>query len=282
MKKSLSAAHFFLLAALALGLLLHAPGVSAGQMEVVAVESAAMRKIVPAIVITPQERARKYPVIYLLHGYGDTETSWPLIKPNLADIADRLGVIFVCPRGENSWYWDSPANPRSRFETFVAKELVAFIDARYPTRAERAGRAVTGLSMGGYGALWLAARNKDVFGAAGSSSGALEIAPFAEQGFNIPELLGADKAAWQERDVARALDALRDGELALVLDSGYDDVIFGVDIHAANARLHERLLQRKIAHDYLSRPGQHAIAYWRNAIDYQILFFVKYFGGEGF
>jgi len=271
---------FVIVLCLALVALLVALPARAGQMEVVAVKSEAMKKIIPAIVITPQNREARYPVIYLLHGYGDTETSWPLIKPNLAEIADRLGVIFVSPRGENSWYWDSPVDPKSRFATFVARELVAFVDARYPTRVGRTGRAITGLSMGGYGALRLAMLHKEVFGAAGSSAGALDIRPFADQGFNIPELLGPDKTVWQRYELARTIDGLYDGELALVLDTGYDDVVFGVNIHESNERIHDLLLQKKIAHDYMVRPGKHTIEYWRNAIDYQILFFMKYFNGQ--
>lgn len=56
-------------------------------------------------------------------------------------------MIFVCPDGEKSWYWDSPLHAESQFETFISGELPAWIDARYPTIAAREGRAITGLSM---------------------------------------------------------------------------------------------------------------------------------------
>ena len=86
------------------------------------------------------------------------------------EIADEKGIIFVCPDGKDSWYWDSPKNPAYRYETFVSSELVNYIDRNYKTIADRKGRAITGLSMGGHGAMWLGIRHKDVFGAAGSGN----------------------------------------------------------------------------------------------------------------
>lgn len=89
-----------------------------------------------------------------------------------ASAGRRLRDDRRLPDGANSWYWDSPLDPASQFETFVAQELPDWIDARYLTIPSREGRAVTGLSMGGHGALWVALRHKDRFGAAGSTSGA--------------------------------------------------------------------------------------------------------------
>ena len=63
------------------------------------------------------------PTLYLLHGHGGNAFTWPTIKPELPQMADRDGIIVVCPDGEASWYWDSPLRPESQFETFVAREL---------------------------------------------------------------------------------------------------------------------------------------------------------------
>src|SRR5690606_41468252 len=65
----------------------------------------------------------------------------------------------------DSWYWDSPIDPNYQYETFVSEELVKWIDKNYNTIASREGRAITGLSMGGHGGLYLGFRNLDVFGA---------------------------------------------------------------------------------------------------------------------
>ena len=111
------------------------------------------------------------------------------MKPELKDIADRDGLIFVCPDGKNSWYWDSPKDPSYRYETFVSSELVKYIDSEYSTVKDRSGRAITGLSMGGHGAMWLSFRHKDVFGAAGSTSGGVDIRPFPNN-WEMNKLLG--------------------------------------------------------------------------------------------
>ena len=144
------------------------------------VKSDAMNKDIPCVIITPTNYnpSATYPVIYLLHGYGGNQNTWPNIKKDLSQTATQDSIIFVCPNGENSWYWDSPFNKESQFETFISKELVSYVDKNFSTRDDRTGRAITGLSMGGHGALWLAIRHQDIFGAAGSTSGGVDIRPF--------------------------------------------------------------------------------------------------------
>ena len=169
----------FLLAVLLL--LLAAPSFAA-RVDTLLVNSPSMNKDVQVIVVTPDaalgKKAVACPVIYLLHGYGGNAKTWIGVKPNLPQIADEKGIIFVCPDGKNSWYWDSPKNPSYRYETFISSELVKYIDEHYKTVADRKGRAITGLSMGGHGAMWNAIRHKDTFGAGGSTSGGVDIRPF--------------------------------------------------------------------------------------------------------
>ena len=158
-----------------------AVAVRAAKVDTVEVHSRKMGRAVRTIVISPEKTEGKgAAVVYLLHGYGGNETTWPSLKPELKDYADRENLIFVCPNGENSWYWDSPLNEDSQFETFVSRELVSYVDGHYRTLPSREKRAITGLSMGGHGALWLAIRHQDVFGAAGSTSGGLDIRPFPD------------------------------------------------------------------------------------------------------
>ena len=123
--------------------------------ETLSVHSAAMNKDVPVTVILPNayHSMEKMPVVYLLHGHGDIHTAWD-VKGQTGVLADQYNVILVMPDGgTNSWYWDSPVDPTYKYETFVAKELVAYIDSHYKTLADRSGRAITGLSMGGHGGL---------------------------------------------------------------------------------------------------------------------------------
>lgn len=124
--------------------------------------------------------ATRYPVIYLLHGYGGDDTSW-LKSGDLQGAADRLiregtlpPAIIVMPFASTGWYVDSEGREGTgRWQTAILNDLITFIDARYPTSTDGSQRAIGGLSMGGYGALRLALMEPDEFAAAASLSGAL-------------------------------------------------------------------------------------------------------------
>ena len=88
-------------------------------VDTLAVYSEAMKKNVQVVVVSPENNRVPKPVIYLLHGYGGNAKTWISMKPELKDFADRDGLIFVCPDGKNSWYWDSPKDPSYRYETFT-------------------------------------------------------------------------------------------------------------------------------------------------------------------
>lgn len=259
-------------------LLLATIAVQAARVDTVMVNSASMNKGVQVVYVIPDkalaEKAEACPVIYLLHGYGGNADTWIGIKPNLPQIADEKGIIFVCPDGKNSWYWDSPKNPAYRYETFVASELVKYTDANYATLPQKKGRAITGLSMGGHGAMWMAIRHTDTFGAAGSTSGGVDIRPFPTN-WQMDKQLGefaANKGVWDEHTVINQIDKIQDGDLALIIDCGEQDFFLEV-----NKEFHKRLLERNIGHDFITRPGAHNGKYWNNSIDYQILFFDKFF-----
>lgn len=250
---------------------------SAANVDTITVPSPSMNKAVEVVVVMPSGVQKNVPVIYLLHGYSGNARSWIGIKPNLPEIADQYGIAFVCPDGKNSWYWDSPVDSSSRYETFVSSELVRYIDAHFPVKADRSGRAITGLSMGGHGALWLVFRHKDVFGAAGSTSGGVDIRPFPNN-WEMSKMLGEESSnveVWENHTVINQVARLKNGELSIIIDCGYDDFFYEV-----NQDLHHKLSKYQIDHDFLVRPGVHNSDYWRNSIDYQILFFKKFFPKE--
>lgn len=240
------------------------------------VPSDKMGRSIPCVIVLPDnyDPQAAYPAIYLLHGFGGNQNTWIAVKPSLNDIATRNSLIFVCPDGESSWYWDSPTQPQSQFETFVAHELTGYIDSHYATRADRGGRAITGFSMGGHGGLWLSMRHPDIFGAGGSISGGVDIRPFPDN-WKMKEQLGPyeeNPDVWDAHTVINQLDSLTPGNPHIVFDCGYDDFFYTV-----NQRLHKELLRRGIPHDYYNHPGRHTNNYSANALDYQILFFNKYF-----
>ena len=246
MKLKLSILALFILVAIS---------VKGAVVDTLAVYSEAMKKNVQVVVVSPENNHVPKPVVYLLHGYGGNAKTWLSMKPELKDIADRDGLIFVCPDG-------------------VSSELVKYIDSEYSTVKDRSGRAITGLSMGGHGAMWLSFRHKDVFGAAGSTSGGVDIRPFPNN-WEMNKLLGNEsdnQEVWNTHTAIMQIDRIKNGELAIIFDCGYSDFFFEV-----NNDFHKKLLKYKIDHDFLVRPGSHNGEYWKNSIDYQILFFKKFF-----
>ncbi|HIO26407.1 MAG TPA: esterase family protein, partial [Flavobacteriaceae bacterium] len=165
-----------------------------------------MKKEIKAVVIKPDsyQNHKKLPVVYLLHGYSGNYSDWIKKVPEIKHYVDRYQLIIVCPDGNfNSWYLDSEIKKNSTYETYIAKELVSFIDKNYNTIAHRNGRAITGLSMGGHGALYVAFKNQDVFANAGSMSGGLDLRPFKDN-WELDELLGNyenNPERWEENSV---------------------------------------------------------------------------------
>ncbi|WP_290792535.1 alpha/beta hydrolase [Flavihumibacter sp. UBA7668] len=250
----------------------------AATVDTVITRSAAMQKDIKAVVIKPEnyeEAAKRFPVVYLLHGYSGNYSNWIQKVQNIKDDADRYNLLIVCPDGGfGSWYWDSPVDPAYRYETYVAKELVNWVDRQYKTIALPEGRAITGLSMGGHGALYLALKHKDVFGAAGSMSGGVDIRPFPNN-WDMSKRLGnyADnKTVWEERTVINLLHLAEPGKPALIVDCGTEDFFYEV-----NERLHTELLYRKIPHEYYTRPGAHNWEYWTIAVRFQLLYMHQFF-----
>ena len=250
----------------------------AGTADTINVYSTSMHKNIRCVVITPAAYKKSkinYPVLYLLHGYAGNYARWLTVAPQLKNKADELQMLIVCPDGGyGSWYIDSPADSAVRYETFTATELVHHIDSTYKTYADRAHRAISGLSMGGHGALYLAVRHKDIFGAAGSMSGLVDLS-FFPKGMNFKSLFG-DSTVYttnlQKNSVINVIDNLKNRDLKLTIDCGiYDFLVI------PNRNLHQQLLKLRIEHDYSERPGIHNAVYWRNSIDYQLLFFRKFF-----
>jgi S-formylglutathione hydrolase FrmB len=248
------------------------------RIETNEVQSASMHKGVKACVVLPEGYAsggKRYPVVYMLHGYSGNYQSWVKDFPEMTRLVDLYNVIVVSPDGGfSSWYLDSPVDKSWCYETFVSHELVGFIDAKYSTITNRTGRAISGLSMGGHGALYLSFRHQEVFGAAGSMSGGVDIRPFPNN-WNLAERLGdyaGHKQNWEDNTVINQVHLLRPGSLAVMIDCGTSDFFYGV-----NKKLHEELLYRNFQHDYIEREGGHKLEYWQNALPYHLLFFNRYF-----
>jgi len=249
----------------------------ASAVDTVLTYSPSMKKNIKAVVITPDTYKKKenFPVLYMLHGYSGNYGQIINYAPDLRKYADDYGIVIVCPDGNyGSWYFDSPIDSSWRYETYVAKELVQWIDSHYKTNKSRTARAITGLSMGGHGALYLSFRHQDVFGAAGSMSGGVDFTPFPLN-WDIAKRLGSyseHEDVWQKNTVINLTHLLINNSLTLIIDCGTEDFFYKV-----NLKLHEKLLYENISHDFITRAGGHNGEYWQKAIQYQVFFFHNYF-----
>lgn len=247
----------------------------AAKVDTAFVHSKSMNKDIPNIIIKPdaynKQPNKTFPVIYLLHGAGGKYHSWISYAPEIKFYADTFNFIIVCPDGnETGWYFDSPIDSAMRYETYITKELLKYVDGRYRTNTEK--RAITGFSMGGHGAFYLAFRHTNLWCAAGSMSGAMDIIPFKEN-WNLEKRLGKyedNPQVWKQNTVINMLDWLEGENIALIFDCGTSDFFYD-----ANKRMHEKMLKYNIPHDYIERPGGHDWNYWKNAIQYHLLFFYR-------
>ncbi|MGH1364361.1 MAG: alpha/beta hydrolase [Calditrichia bacterium] len=246
------------------------------------IKSAAMEREIGLSVILPGSCAageRRFPVVYLLHGYDGDHRNW-IDKTDVETLADLHEIIIACPDGDkDSWYFDSPVDQDSRYETHVAKEAVQAVDSLYRTLSDPKYRAITGLSMGGHGALFLAARHSDVFGAAGSMSGGVNLLPYKDSRWSLDEKLGLfseHPERWEEWSAISASTAFQGKDVALIIDCGVEDFFLEV-----NRQLHFRLTSLGIKHDYIEREGKHDWDYWSNAVRYQMFFFFTHFSDNG-
>lgn len=265
--------------------------------------------------------ARRYPVFYYLHGLGGDENNW-VNGAKLDQAADALALeaIVVMPDGDNNFYLDSPLDtkfeaclkdgegmfqprqPRaktcvkaSKYETYMTKDLIGFVDGKFKTIPTREGRGLAGMSMGGYGALILAMRHPQLFSAAASHSGLitpLYKGPYPYEKGKVqlhtsiqslqdtykflgnlgPWVLGVfgnDLARWREHDPTLLLQKLAPGTLHLYFDCGTEDEFL---FHHSTQYIHDLLLERGLQHEYFLGPGHHSFDFWKERLPLSLAF----------
>jgi S-formylglutathione hydrolase FrmB len=268
---------------------------SAAQIDSLDVPSKVMNKTYKAAVVLPASYANNktaYPVLYLLHGGGGHFRDWLKQTPDkmlVKNLADQFNIIIVMPEGETfGWYLDSPVDPTSKFETYITSEVIQKIDNTYRTVKDRKGRVITGLSMGGHGAMYLSTRHPDLFSAAGSMSGALDLnytkfkinGDFAKSlQERFQKTFGTNDTSndiFVKNSIVNMTDAIKKNGMPVIIDCGVDDFLIDV-----NRELHSRLVYNNTPHDYTERPGAHTWDYWQNSLPYHILFFSKVLSANG-
>ena len=236
------------------------------------IASTKMNKTYKAAVTLPksyESSQKNFPVLYLLHGgighFGDWLNKSP-DKSLIQNLADQYNLVVVMPEGEVfSYYIDSPVDKNSQFESYIVKDVIGKIDKTYRTIASKNGRVITGLSMGGYGALYLSGKHPELFVAAGSMSGALNPDLL---GWKLPKeangnlrkafdaIIGSyndNPSIYEPYSVIAMADKMKTNGVSLIFDCGTDDFLI-----EPNRELHRRLVFNNTPHDYSERPGGHS------------------------
>ncbi|RYG20430.1 MAG: esterase [Chitinophagaceae bacterium] len=221
-------------------------------------------------VFKPQnyQQKEKLPVLFLLHGYSGNYKQWDKIM-DAQKYANEYGMIIVCPDGLfSSWYINSPVKSDMQFESFFFDELFPDIKAKY--KIDAANVFISGLSMGGHGALYLFIKHPELFKSAGSTSGGIQLSDgFGKYG--LGEILGnppATSELWQKYSVTTLIDQLKGNKKPFIFDCGSDDFFY-----QSNNALKQKCDELKLNATYISQPGAHNRAYWAKSIKQQAEFF---------
>jgi len=204
-------------------------------------------------VLIPDGRRGPLPVLYLLHGLSDAYADWQR-KSRIEWYVRDLPLIVAMPDGARSWYLNTPLH--GDYEDHIVRDVIGFVDRTFQTIRARRGRAIAGLSMGGYGAVQLGMKHPGKFTCICAHSGAFLLEagrpepPFAEM---MPYFR---KRANQPGALAKGL-LKRRTRPALRMDCGREDFLI-----ENNRRFHAHLKRLGYAHEYEEFDGAHDWDYW--------------------
>lgn len=231
------------------------------------------------IIATPTSfdvtRPERYPVILMLHGWSGDETQWEKDAP-LQNIADKYNILLVLPDGGyDGWWSDSKFRPNRNYETHIVKELLPYLEKNYHATQSRDQRGLTGLSMGGYGSIALLLRNRDVFCAAASLSGIMDIVAHGTQ-WGLLQTFGdqsTDLPEWQANNPLDLIEQLPGRKLPpMFLICGSEDFAY-----QENRAMAEKLYDDGAAFLFLFPPGTHSHPFWQENIGEAVKFLMLNF-----
>ena len=224
-------------------------------------------------VILPEAAEGPYPVLYLLHGLSDDHTIWHR-RTRIEWYVRELPLAVVMPDGGRSFYCDAVNGPA--YESYIIKDVINFIDTHFNTQAERSGRVIEGLSMGGYGALKLGLKFPDLFCSVVSHSGGVAAGHKLRTDALSAEmaLIYGDNPIGGKDDLWAIADRVPKEKLpAIRIDCGLDDFLLD-----DNRAFHEHLKKLEIAHEYEVFPGEHNWDYWDTHVQEGLKFHARSLG----
>lgn len=226
---------------------------------------------------TSKHPAQNYPVLYFLHGLGDNERT--LFNSGGFTILDDLhhqhkigDFLVVAPEGGRTFYINS-ANGKVLYSNFFLQEFLPFIESKYRIEKGRENRAITGISMGGYGALRFAFAYPEMFGAVSAQSAALitespqELDLAMKSGYPLTNLIATvfgdpiSAQHWRKNNPFVLAETNRAAlrRVAIYFNCGMNDN-YGFEKGAAALNL--QLNREGIKHEYHLYPGDHSFAYF--------------------
>lgn len=220
------------------------------------------------------EVPRPWSVFYLLHGLSDDHTIWTR-RTSIERYVAGLPLVVVMPDGGRGWY--SNAKEGFAYEDDLIKDVVGLVDRTFPVKAERLGRAIGGLSMGGYGAVKLGLKHHETFASVNSHSGAVGIFHDPERvrqlGPEFRRIFGESPTGGPE-DPFAIVQQVDHGRIpALRIDCGTSDFLLD-----GNRAFHRHLEEMKVPHEYEEFPGGHDWAYWDEHVRQAVAFHAKNLG----
>ncbi|MFZ0411281.1 MAG: alpha/beta hydrolase family protein [Candidatus Acidiferrales bacterium] len=254
------------------------PARGAGRAECLSIHSKILGRAVGYCALLPPSydaaKDARFPILYLLHGIGgNQQTILGGGGLNLVeDLWERHAIgdfLIVTPDGDSSFYINS-RDGRVRYEDFLIREFFPYIERRYRVNGSRATRGISGISMGGYGALHLAFRHPELFGSVSAHSAALLLqlprvsatggAASAEMSL-LGDVFGSppDPAFWRRNDPLELARTAPLAGLKIYFDCGTEDE-YG--FYRGALKLDEILTGRKITHEFHLDPGGHDWTYF--------------------
>jgi len=219
---------------------------------------------------SPAEK-KNYPLVFMLHGYGGNYKQMGQML-NLQNIANSYGFIIVCPDGQtDSWYFDSPRQRNSEYESFFFQDLLPYIKNEF--HVDTNAIFITGLSMGGHGAMYLFLRHSRKFAAAGSSSGVLDLNASSLKYSSLSNRLGEynqQKERFDGYSAINLLDSIKFTDKPIIFDCGNGD-----HLYEANKDFKDACDSLHVNAFYFSSPGRHNRAYWRESLPLHFRFFYQ-------